>query len=210
MIDALTAALEGWAAAPWFPLVVLAVAALDAVFPIVPSETLVIVGGAVAAFGEQNLWLVIMCGAVGAFMGDTASYQLGRTAERMSRRWARRPLRTRLSWAERGLERRGGTLILTARFMPGGRTAVTLASGLTHQPLGRFLVYDGLAVVVWSAYAAALGFFFGTRFAHDHTRAFLVSFSVAVGVSATVELLRWWVGHARPERPTSGLQSDTG
>jgi len=209
MIDTLMSTLEGWGANPWFPLVVLAVAALDAVFPIVPSETLVIVGGAVAAFGEQSLALIVLAASVGAFAGDVGSYHIGRTAERMSRRWGRRPLRTRLGWAERGLRRRSGTLILAARFMPGGRTAVTLASGLTHQPLGRFLALDAVAAIVWASYAAGLGYLFGRRFVDDHTTAFLISFVVAVGLSLLVELVRWMVGRVkRPDQAPAGVTSD--
>ena len=49
----------------WFLLVILAVALLDSVIPIVPSETTVILGGVAAGQGNQNLLLVIAAGAVG-------------------------------------------------------------------------------------------------------------------------------------------------
>ncbi len=64
----------------WFLLVILAIAFLDAVVPIVPSETCVIIGGVAAADGSYPLPLVIVCAAAGAFLGDNFSFLLGRKA----------------------------------------------------------------------------------------------------------------------------------
>ena len=49
----------------WFLLVILVIAFLDAVVPIVPSETCVIIGGVAAADGSYPLPLVIVCAAAG-------------------------------------------------------------------------------------------------------------------------------------------------
>jgi membrane protein DedA with SNARE-associated domain len=54
----------------WFLLVIFAIAYLDSVIPIVPSETCVIIGGVAASQGTQNIFLVIAFAAVGAFLGD--------------------------------------------------------------------------------------------------------------------------------------------
>ena len=54
------------------------IAFLDSVIPIVPSETAVIIGGVAAGAGDQNLWLVIVAGALGAFLGDNIAYLIGR------------------------------------------------------------------------------------------------------------------------------------
>ena len=51
-------------------------------------------------------------------------------------------------WAEHQLEQRGGYLIIVARFIPGGRTAVTFSAGYTTTfPCRRFLAADVLAGV---------------------------------------------------------------
>ena len=57
---------------------ILVVAFLDSVIPIVPSETAVIIGGVAAGAGDQNLLLVILAGALGAFLGDNTAYLIGR------------------------------------------------------------------------------------------------------------------------------------
>ncbi len=59
--------------APWAYLIVFALALLDAVIPLFPSETAVITGGVVAAEGRIDLPLVIVSGAAGAVLGRRAS-----------------------------------------------------------------------------------------------------------------------------------------
>ena len=48
------------------------------------------------------------------------------------------------------LEARGFYIIIIARFIPGGRTAVTFSSGYTHgMPWRRFVVADAVAGLIW-------------------------------------------------------------
>jgi membrane protein DedA with SNARE-associated domain len=182
--------IESLAAAPWFPFLVLAIALLDAIFPIVPSETAVITGGVAAGYGAQSLWVIIAAGALGAFIGDNLAYQIGRSGSSWVRRRASGRMHSRIDWASQQLLKRGGPLLVTARFIPGGRSAVTLASGLTHQPRGRFAAWVALAGLLWAAYGALLGYFFGERFQDDHTAAFLLAFGAALAVALVIEVVR--------------------
>lgn len=183
---------------PSFLLVIFLIAFADSVVPVVPSETLVIIGGVAAGQGDQNLALVILCGGLGAFLGDNAAYQLGISAEGLLRRTMFRGDKgqRRLDWAARQLTIRGGQLLVTARFIPGGRTAVTVSSGVTRQPRRRFALWDLLASAIWATYAALLGFVGGKTFEDNHTLAFLVAFTAAVGVTVVIEVIR----HLRARR----------
>jgi membrane-associated protein len=176
----------------WFYLVILVIAYLDSMIPIVPSETAVILGGIAAGQGDLNIIIVIACGTLGAALGDNTSYSIGRHYSARIERWyANKPSRAkRLAWADSQLRTRGGSLLLTARFIPGGRTVVTLASGITRQRRVKFVLFDGIACLVWASYAAGLGYFFGTQFEDSHTKAFLVAFATAVGLSAILEVIR--------------------
>ncbi|NDA97523.1 MAG: DedA family protein, partial [Actinobacteria bacterium] len=80
IIDSFFEWLKESSSSPWFYLVIFVIAMLDSVLPIVPSETLVIVGGVTAGAGDLSIALVILCGASGAFVGDNLSYFLGREA----------------------------------------------------------------------------------------------------------------------------------
>ena len=67
----------------WFLAVIFIIALLDSVIPIVPSETTVIIGGVAASSAgaaSYNVVFVIIAGAIGAFLGDNLSYQIGRRA----------------------------------------------------------------------------------------------------------------------------------
>src|ERR671914_2261117 len=98
---------------PWTYAVILGIAALDAILPLVPSETTVISAGVLAGAGDLQLGLVIAAGALGAYAGDTSAYALGR---RFGPRLERRVFRgekgvRRQAWAEGALDRHGGSLI---------------------------------------------------------------------------------------------------
>jgi len=185
--------LESWSASWWFLWVIFGIAFLDSVIPVVPSETAVILGGVAAGSGDQVLPLVILSGALGAILGDNAAYQLGLSAQGLVRRTLFRGEKgdKRLDWASRQLRTRGGMLLVTARFIPGGRTAVTVSSGVTAQPRLRFCLFDAVACLIWATYAAVLGFVGGAAFEDNHTVAFIVAFAAALSVSGVIELIRY-------------------
>lgn len=182
--------LEDFSSQWYFLVIIFVVAFLDSVVPIVPSETMVIVGGVAAGVGEQSLLLVILSGAVGAGLGDNAAYLIGdRLSGRIQRRAATSPkLAYRLEWADQQIGIRGGPLLVTARFIPGGRTALTVSCGLTHQPRKWFIGWILVAVSIWATYAAVLGYVFGDTF--DHTTALILAFVTALAINVLIEVVR--------------------
>jgi membrane-associated protein len=184
-----------WVSGAWwsYPVVFL-VSMLDAFFPLVPSESVVITAGVVASTGEMSLPLVIACASVGAIVGDNISYALGSWLgeSRVKRVFGGGRSKSAFEWAERQLQVRGFYLIVIARFVPGGRTAVTFSCGYLHaMRWRRFIVADVLAGVLWGSYAALLGYIGGTQFEEAPWKGLLLAFAVAVGVTGLVELVRW-------------------
>jgi len=194
--DGIVSRLTDWlvdtSSAQWFLVVIFVIALLDSVIPIVPSETTVIIGGVAAGAGDQNLLLVIVAGAIGAFIGDNLAYLIGRSFHRpIARRAERKPsTQRRLNWAAEQVRDRGGLLLVTARFIPGGRTALTLSCGLTQQPQRWFVKWVALAVTIWATYAAVLGAIFGRALQDNHTAAFLIAFFTALAINIIIELVR--------------------
>ena len=176
----------------WFLLVIFGVAFFDSIIPVVPSETTVIIGGVAAGSGDQSLLLVILAGAFGAFLGDNAAYMIGfRFSGRIERRGERKPkTKARVEWAKHQIRERGGLLLITARFIPGGRTILTLTSGITRQPRAWFAAWVAVAAVIWATYAAVLGYIFGKSFADNHTAAFLLAFAAALSITVLIEVVR--------------------
>jgi membrane-associated protein len=185
----LVANASGWAYAILFVL-----AFLDALVPIVPSETSVITAGVVASACDLSLPLVILFAAAGAFAGDNTSYFVGaRYGTRINERFFQsEKAKGRIAWAQRQVEERGGELIVIARFIPGGRTVVTLSAGTLGYPWRRFVVFDAIAASIWAIYAALLGYIGGHAFEEQPWKGLLLAFAIAFAFTGGVELFRWW------------------
>jgi membrane protein DedA with SNARE-associated domain len=177
---------------PWTYAFIFAVAALDVVFPLVPSETSVILAGVLASSGDLILFAVILVAAGGAILGDNLAYLIGRTVgPRLVRRFFSGQRKRRVDWAEEQVQERGGYLILVGRFIPGGRTAVTLACGLLDMRWHRFIRFDVAAGLMWASYAALLGYFGGKAFEENPLKGFAVAFVVALAITGGIEVYRW-------------------
>jgi membrane protein DedA with SNARE-associated domain len=196
---------SGWAYA-----VVFVFAFLDALLPVVPSETAVITAGVVAATGQLSLLLVIAAAACGAFAGDNAAYFIGhRFGPHARARYFRGEKgRKTIRWTERQLAERGGELILVARFIPGGRIAVTLSAGAVRYLWRRFAVFDAFAGVFWAFYAAFLGYFGGKAFEHTPWVGLLLSLAIAFAVTGALELGRAYARRRRRLRQPDGTPDD--
>jgi membrane-associated protein len=190
----LVAEASGWAYAVAFVF-----AFLDALLPVVPSETAVITAGVVSATGQLSIPLVIATAACGAFAGDNAAYLIGyRFGPYAKSRFFRGEKgRKTIRWTERQLAYRGGELILVARFIPGGRIAVTLSAGAARYPWPRFAVFDAVAGITWASYAALLGFFGGRAFERTPWEGLLLALAIAFGVTGVLELGRAYVRRRR-------------
>ncbi|MFE9956119.1 DedA family protein [Micromonospora sp. NPDC005299] len=184
---------------PWAYLVIIAVTAVDAFFPAVPGETVAITAGVFAAGGEPNLVGVIVAAAFGAFLGDHISYAIGRGggAHRLARLPVDSRRRASSEWARRAVDRRGGIILTTARYVPGGRTAVTLTMGAVRYPARSFLMYDALACGTWGIYCGLLGYFGGLAFEHNPVQALLAGVGLSVAVTGLFEAVRWARRRAR-------------
>lgn len=194
LVNRVVEELETVSSSPWFYLIIFVIAYFDSIFPVVPSETTVILGGIAAGQGKLSIVLVIVLGALGAYAGDTTTYFIGRRSGSLVSRWffrgekgADRLLRTGAQ-----IRKRGGLLLITARFIPGGRAILTFSCGLTRQPFfAWFTRWDLLAVFIWASYAGLLGFFFGDRFEDDHTTAFWWAFGTALSITVVIEIVRF-------------------
>lgn len=172
--------------------VVFAAAGLDVLFPLVPSETIVITAGVLAAQGDLLIWLIVPAVALGAFLGDNLCYLLGRKigdpiADRL---FADEKGQARLQWAEEALRRRGAVLIGVGRFVPGGRTATTFAASTLEMPYRQFLVADAFAAAIWALYVSMLGYLGGETFKDSLWLPLAASFVCAMLVGLGFEVWR--------------------
>jgi len=143
--------------------VVLLVCWGDAVLPVLPSETTVLAGGVLCSQGTLDLAPLLAAAALGAVAGDlTAAAVGGRLPERPHERGRlSRLLRRLLGSVERrlhtGLDRHPYAVLLVARFVPGGRTAVTLSAGRSALPLPGLIAPIAAAGLVWASTVSLVG-----------------------------------------------------
>lgn len=192
-------------------LLVLVLAALDVVFPVLPSESVVVLGGVLAWQGRLHPLPLIVAAAVGATGGDHLSYAIGRWTQRG------RPVGSRVGpagkaerlriWAASQLDRRGPMLLLVARFIPGGRTASTFMAGRTAYPLARFTPPVVVAGLLWASLATSMGYVGGHAFHGQTLLAAGLGILLAVGFGGLVELLMSW-RERRQGRGKGGGESD--
>jgi membrane protein DedA with SNARE-associated domain len=167
--------------------------ALDAVLPVLPSETAVItLGVATAGSTDPRIALLVACCAAGAFLGDNLCYLLGRRfAPWIERRFFRSEKGAkRRAWAERSLERYGMPLIVVCRFIPGGRTAVMLSCGIIRYDRRRFIIATAIAGVIWASYSFFIGRLGGKAFEDKPWAGLLLAFGGTLAVSGLIELVR--------------------
>jgi len=183
--DAIMAASGEW----WVLGVVFLFCGIDAFFPIVPSESLLVGLASVAVTaGTQDLVLLAVLGGVGAFIGDQVAYRMGAAIGVDRVRWMRGPrARKVLAFARRELVVRGALLVFTARFIPLGRTAVNFTAGATKYPWRRFAALDAIACTVWAAYSVAIGALAGHWFEEHKLVAVVVSVLVAFVIGYLID-----------------------
>lgn len=190
--------------------VVVLFVAVDAVLPIIPSETVVITGGVLAAAGDLQLAALLSAATVGAMVGDCVAYALGRRAGRagLGRALKARRRRRAILWAASALENRAAAIVLAARFVPGGRTSTAVTAGFLRFPIGRYARWSALGGVLWSAYAAGLGYVGGRTFAAAPWIALLAALAAAAAIGCAATAMSAMTslrgapspGHRTPER----------
>jgi membrane-associated protein len=186
-------------ASGWAYLIIALLAYFDALVPVVPSETSVITAGVVASTGDLSLPVVVAVAASGAFLGDNTAYYVGhRFGNRINDRFfSSEKNRKRVEWAQRQVHERGGELIVIARFIPAGRTVVTLSAGTLGYPWRKFVIFDAVATLSWALYAALLGYFGGHAFEKAPWKGLLLALGIAFAVTGTIEVVRWYLRRRR-------------
>lgn len=198
-------------------IIAFALPALDALIFVLPAETAVIaLGVATAGSTDPRIGVLVALAAAGAFLGDNAAYLLGRRLGPAvgKRVFAGDRGARRRGWAERSLSRFGAAIIVLCRFIPGGRTAVTLTCGMVGYPLRRFVPATALAGAAWACYAFFIGRLGGTALAGHPWAGLLLALGLVSLITLLIEAGRrqrqWRKRAARGRRPAAAGLADRG
>lgn len=179
----------------WGLVLVFACAAVDALVPMVPSESVVVALAAISmSTGDPNLALLLLAAAGGAFLGDNTTYRIGQRIGLTRFAWMRRPkMQAAFAGARRELDKRSALLILTARYIPVGRVVVNLTAGASGFPAARFVPLSVVGALTWAGYAVLVGVLAGQWVQENPLLGAVVAVSVAAVLGLLVDRgLTWW------------------
>lgn len=132
----------------------------------VPSEVIMLLGGALAATGRLNLVVVIALGALGNLVGSFIAWAVGSAGGRPAlRRWGR------YIWlkdedvdrAETWFERHGQAAVFFGRLLPVVRTFISLPAGVARMEPVRFGAYTLAGSIPWTAGLGIAGYAVGSN-----------------------------------------------
>ncbi|MBZ9677123.1 DedA family protein [Mesorhizobium sp. ES1-1] len=171
------------------------------------GESAAILGGFFAHQHIFVLWQAIVAAALGAFIGDTLFFLLGRSFadNRQVDKFRRRPGFGR---AYRLLNTHPDIFVLSNRYIYGMRLVGGIAAGLSTIPTWRFVILNAISSVVWAVLFSAIGYIFGLGAERFIGQALLrhERLLVGLGIGLAVAILGWFVARhiAGKERAKEG------
>jgi membrane-associated protein len=181
---------DSWGAAIYFWIIPVVLG--DAIFPPIPSEMVVITGGALSADGRANVLLVAALAALASWLGDMVVFQLfkRRLSHVLDRwRWGRKVHQgIHQAIARAGRSSTYGTII-GARFIPGGRLATSAAAGIADVSVRGFSLCAGLGAVLWASWLVGLGYFTGSATGLPFWASSLIGVGVGLVIGAAVGVI---------------------
>lgn len=181
---------DTWGSAIYFWIVPVVIG--DAIFPPVPSEMLVITGGALSADGRANVFLVALLAALASWLGDILVFQLfkrrlSHVLDRWS--WGRKfHSGVHLAIARAGRSSTYGAII-GIRFIPGGRLATTAAAGIANVSTRGFSFCAALGGSLWAVWSVGLGYATGSATKLPFWASSLIGVGLGLVIGAVVGLV---------------------
>jgi membrane-associated protein len=133
------------------------------IFPFLPGDSLLFVGGAAAASGIIEIQWLLLAIILGAVLGDTLNYWIGNYLGLHFFR-VRFPTLVKKEYIDRTYafyENYGGATIFIARFVPVVRTFAPFLAGVGSMQYRKFLFYNILGGISWAVALVMGGYFFG-------------------------------------------------
>ena len=199
----------GIAASPWSLVLLAALLVVDGFFPFVPGETVVVTLATLSGAGKgAPVWLVLLIAIIASTIGDAIAFWNGQYLG--TSRWAwmrRRRVAATFRWAENGLVRRPALFLVSAKFVPVARVAVTMTAGASKLPFVRYLPIALLASGIYTTYHVTVAVFAGSLLAGNPLLAVLVAIVTVLVIGATIELIGRAVSK-RTARRVAGMSHD--
>ena len=133
------------------------------IFPYLPGDSLLFIGGALAGAGFLNVVILIVTLIGAAVIGDSINYWIGHTlGMKVLEKKYSFVKREHLQKTEEYFTKYGGLTIVIARFMPLIRTFAPFLAGVGKMSYRWFFIYNVCGAVMWICAFILAGYFFGS------------------------------------------------
>ncbi|NNM76045.1 DedA family protein [Sphingomonas sp. ID1715] len=181
---------------------IFALMVLENVFPPIPSEVIMGLGGIAVARGQMDFLTLVLVGTAGTLLGNYFWYWIGwRIGYQRFRPFVERHGRwLTLDWHEverlhRFFVSHGHWVIFVFRFMPTGRTLISLPAGLTCMPHWKFVIWTFAGSAVWNAVLTGAGVYLGSNFER------LQDYVGPVALAVMALMIGWYLYRVATWRP---------
>lgn len=160
--------------------------AIESSFIPFPSEVVIPPAAYMAAeTGEMNVFLIVLCGTIGACIGALINYYLAYFLGRpivyafANSRFGHMCLidKEKVEKAERYFDEHGAIGTFIGRLVPAVRQLISIPAGLAKMKLSRFLLYTTLGAGIWNSILAAIGYYLQSIVPYDQLDAQVAAYS---------------------------------
>jgi|GEM_PF-1035279 len=165
---------------------------------IIPGTVVMTAVGILAGSGIMRIDLTLIITAIGAIMGDTASYFLGYTySDTITQMWPFRKYPVWLQYGQTYFDKHGGKSVLLGRFIGPLRSIIPVIAGMMKMKHIPFLVANVLSGIAWSIVYVTPGIVVGAA-SHElstegATRLFLLVLALLVLIWLVTVALKWLI-----------------
>lgn len=174
---------------------------LENLFPPIPSELIMPLGGFFVHQGQLNFFPVILAGLLGTVLGAFPWYGLGRLAnEERLEGWVSRHGRwigispDELARSRRWFSKYGNALVFWGRLVPGIRTLISIPAGIEMMPFVPFLLWTTAGSLIWTLLLTFAGFALGESYNNVEVWLAPVSTLIKIILVATFLSVLAWIG----------------
>ena len=200
----------------WGYLGVFLLIAIENIFPPIPSEVILLFGGALTAAalgGKLSIFWMIVAATLASLAGAILLYYIGKIlkTERLKRIVSGRVgkvLRLKpadIDRADKWFDEKGNITVFICRCVPLLRSLISIPAGMSEMPMGKFILYTVVGSAIWNTILVTVGHNLGNNW--ESILGFFDNFShlvVAICAVIAVAVLVWWFGFYRRSKKSDG------
>lgn len=192
VVDSLVGFLEQLMTTPLFYPLLSLVITLDALCPLLPSETVLNLAGAFSGSqGVPDVRWIFTAAIIGAIIGDNLCFMLGSRLIRVVNQLDPESRAGKaIGWVRENQNKRAGVTIIVARFLPWARWVATIVLGSVRYNWFLFFIYDTIGVLLWVTIGVGVGYVGGSILSDFPLLAMLVGVTLGSLVGLGIQKLQ--------------------